>query len=101
MIPSGIWSSAKAKLKSATAPMPTVVASAVTTMNVICVAPSPIARGAISSSALRASRIAAVDPRRVAEPEPRQRTELDEQVAERAGDDADRQALDAERRDRG
>ncbi len=66
-------------------------------MNVICVAPSPIARGAISSERLARLRVVAVDPRVVAEPEPRQRPELDEQVAERAGDDADRQALDAER----
>ena len=41
MIPSGIWSSAKAKLKSDTAPSPSVVASEVTTMNVIWVTPEP------------------------------------------------------------
>jgi hypothetical protein len=54
MIPRGIWRSANAKLKSARAPTPTVVARAVTTMNVIWVAPRPIARGAISNRALRA-----------------------------------------------
>ena len=52
-------------------------------MNVIWVAPSPIARGAISTSALRACGSPSVDPRRVAEAEPAQRPELDEQVAER------------------
>ena len=66
-------------------------------MNVIWVAPSPIARGAISSSALRACGSPSVDPWRVAEAEARQRAELDEQVAERPGDDADREALDADR----
>ena len=54
MIPSGIWSSAKARLKSVTAPSPSWLARAVTTMNVIWVTPSPIARGAIRISALRA-----------------------------------------------
>ena len=54
MIPSGIWSSANAKLKSDTAPVPSRLASAVTTMNVIWLAPRPIALGAMSTSALRA-----------------------------------------------
>ena len=98
MIPSGIWSSANARLKSVTAPSPSGVASAVTTMNVIWVAPSPMARGAIRISALRACGVAGVDPRRVAEAEPGQRPELDEQVPERAEDDADGETLDAERR---
>ena len=54
MIPSGIWSRANAKLKSDTAPVPSRLAIAVTTMNVIWVTPSPMARGAIRTSALRA-----------------------------------------------
>ena len=55
MTPSGIWSMTNAKLKSDTAPAPRSVASDVTTMNVIWVAPRPIARGAISNRAWRAS----------------------------------------------
>ncbi len=98
MIPSGIWSSAKAKLKSDTAPTWSVVASEVTTMNVICVAPSPIARGAISGEGLARMRIGGIDPRVVAEPEPGERPDLDQEVAERAGDDAERQPDDAEAR---
>ena len=58
MTPIGIWSSANAKLNAVTLPAASVEASAVTTMNVICVAPRPIARGAISTSARRACGIA-------------------------------------------
>ena len=92
MTPSGIWSSVNAKLNASRRRSPSVVASAVTTTNVICVAPRPIARGAMSASALRACGSRASIRGRVAEAEPRQRTELDEQVAERARDDADRPA---------
>ena len=91
MTPIGIWSRVNATLKLVTAPGPCRVASEVTTTNVICVAPSPIARGAISVSALRASAVAEVDPRHVPEAEAGQRAELDEQVAERPGHDADRE----------
>ena len=101
MIPSGIWSSANAKLKSETAPSPRRLASAVTTMNVICVAPSPIARGAIRVSALRACGSAASIRGVVAEAHPRERPELDEQVAERTRDDRQRQSVDTRGSGRG
>jgi hypothetical protein len=45
----------KAIVNAVTAPVPTVVANAVTTTNVIWAAPSPTARGAINSNALRAA----------------------------------------------
>ena len=101
MTPIGIWSSVNATLKLVTAPGPWRVASEVTTTNVIWVAPRPMARGAISASALRATVVAEVDPRRVAEAEAGQRPDLDQEVAERPGDDADREAVDAHRRRRG
>ena len=98
MIPSGIWRRAKAKLKSDTAPVPTSVASDVTTMNVIWVTPSPIARGAISVSARRAWGSRLIDVRHVAEAELSQRRELDEEMAHRSGDDAERETVHPERR---
>ena len=61
-------------------------------MNVTWPAPSPNARGAMSSRACLRLGIVAIDPGLVAEPEPPERLELDEQVAQRPGDDADRQA---------
>ena len=67
MTPIGIWSSVNATLKPVTAPTPSVVASEVTTTNVIWVAPRPTARGAISDERLARLRVAGVDPRRVAE----------------------------------
>ena len=83
MTPSGIWSSAKAMLKSDTAPAPSRVASDVTTMNVIWVAPSPMARGAIRTSAWRACGSPPSIRGVYRKPMPGQRPELDEQVPER------------------
>ena len=54
MTPIGIWSIVKATLMLVTAPVPSVDASEVTTRKVIWLAPRPTARGAISTSALRA-----------------------------------------------
>ena len=51
--PSGIPSSRNALLNAVTLPAASVEATAVTTMNVSCVAPRPIARGAISTNARR------------------------------------------------
>ena len=55
MTPIGIWRSVKAMVNAVTAPSPRFVASAVTTTNVIWLAPRPMARGAIRASALRAA----------------------------------------------
>ena len=101
MIPSGIWSSAKAKLKSDTAPSPSRLASAVTTMNVICVDPEADRPRRHQQERLARLRVLALDPGVVAEAHPGERPELDEQMAERARDDAEGQSLDAEARARG
>ncbi len=97
MTPIGIWSIVKATLMLVTAPVPSVDASEVTTRKVIWLAPRPTARGAISTSALRAWS----SPRSMrggpAEPEPVQRPGLDEEMPHRSGDDADGEAGDAHR----
>ena len=90
--PSGIWSSVNATLNAVTRADAERRRERVTTTNVIWVAPRPIARGAISASAWRACRVARIDAAAGSGSRAAQRRQLDEQVAERAGDDADREA---------
>ena len=57
MTPIGIWTRVEAMVKAVTAPTPGVVASAVTTTNLVWDAPRPIARGAMRPGRVRADRV--------------------------------------------
>ena len=98
MTPIGIWSTANANVKAAMAPVASVDARLVMTRNTTWTAPEPERPRRHQHERLPGVGVAEVDPRRDPGADAAHHRQLDEQVPERAEDDADRETHDAERR---